>query len=105
MALMQAGEQTVKGSVLTSATVQPRCAYLNSVGFFAPNLAKNNVARAINRVEPAEPIATELLEFIRQQAQQMMNAGAPVAPPTTPTMLEQDNTPPVSIDGEGKPSD
>lgn len=79
MALMQAGEHSLKGSVLTSATVQPKCAYLTSVGFLQPGLARNAVVRLIDRAEPAGQIANDLLAAIRHQATQMMAAGAPAA--------------------------
>ena len=93
MALMNAGENTVKGSVLTSATVQPRCAYLTSVGFLKPGLAKSTVVRVIDQVEPASQIAGDLLAAIRNQANQMMAAGAPVAQPN-PVMLDQNESSP-----------
>ena len=75
MALMQAGDPTVKGSVLTSATVQPRCAYMTSVGFLQPGLAKQRVPRLIDRVEPAEQVSNELLAAIHNQARQMTTIG------------------------------
>ncbi len=75
MALMHAGDPTVKGSVLTSATVQPRCAYMSSVGFLQPGLAKQRVLRLIDRVEPADQISNELLVAIHNQARQMTTIG------------------------------
>jgi hypothetical protein len=88
MALMNAGQHTLKGSVLTSATVQPKVAYLTSVGFLQPGLARNSIVRLIDRVEPAGQIASDLLASVRHQATQMMNAGAPVAQPgITPQAL------------------
>lgn len=80
MALMSAGEQTLKGSVLTSATVQPKCAFLTSVGFLQPGLARNTIVRLIDRVEPASQVSGDLLAAIRHQATRIMNAGAPTAP-------------------------
>lgn len=87
MALMNAGQQTIKGSVLTTATVQPRCAYLTSVGFLRPGVAKHRVPRLIDQVEPAEPICNEILAAIHSQAQQMMNVGA--APPPIQVALPE----------------
>jgi hypothetical protein len=84
MALMQAGDHSVKGSVLSSANVQPKCAYITSVGYLDPGRAKNKLVRIIDGVEPAEPIANEMLAFIKNQAINMMNAGAPVASPDVP---------------------
>lgn len=80
MALMNAGEQALRGSVLTTATVQPKCAYLKSVGFMQPGLAKNTVVRLIDSVEPAGQIANDLLTAIRLHATQMASAGVPPAP-------------------------
>ncbi|MDZ7643836.1 MAG: hypothetical protein U5K76_06190 [Woeseiaceae bacterium] len=80
MALMNAGGNLLKGSVLTSATVQPRCAYLTSVGYLQPGLARNRVVRLIDRVEPAPHVANDLLAAIRTQASQMLLAGASSAP-------------------------
>lgn len=80
MALMNAGDQSIKGSVLTSATVQPRCAYLTSVGFLRPGAAKHAVPRLIDQVEPADQVSNELLAAIHHQAKQMMAVGAPAAP-------------------------
>lgn len=77
MALMSAGERTLKGSVLTSASVRPKCAYLTSVGFLQPGLARNTVVRLIDRVEPAGQVANDLLAAIRLRATHMMSAGAP----------------------------
>jgi len=80
MALMHSGDRTIKGSVLTSATVQPRCAYLASVGFLQPGLAKQTVPRLIDKVEPADPVCNELLAAIHQQAQRMTTIGTPAEP-------------------------
>lgn len=80
MALMNAGDQSIKGSVLTSATVQPQCAYLTSVGFMRPGSAKHLVVRMVDQVEPAEPVAKEMLAAIHHQAQQMMGVGTQLPP-------------------------
>ncbi len=95
MALMQAGDHSVKGSVLTSANVQPRCAYITSIGYLDPRMAKEKIVRTIDRVDPAEPVANELIDFIRNQAANMMNAGAPAAPPSAPR-IEQRESPPAA---------
>lgn len=80
MALMSAGDNSIKGSVLTSATVQPRCAYLTSVGFLRPGAAKHKVPRLIDKVEQAEQISNEMLAAINSQAQQMMSVGTQLPP-------------------------
>jgi hypothetical protein len=80
MALMNAGDSSLKGSVLTSASVQPKCAYLTSVGFLRPGFARHSVVRLIDRVEPAGQVANELLAAIRRQAALMARAGLPAAP-------------------------
>jgi len=80
MALVNNGSNSLKGSVLTSATVQPRCAFLTSVGFLQPGLAKNSVVRLIDRVEPADSVANDLLGAIHAQAARVHSAGSPVAP-------------------------
>jgi len=80
MALVNNGGNSLKGSVLTSATVQPRCAFLSSVGFLKPGLAKSSVVRLIDRVEPADSVANDLLGAIHAQAARVHSAGAPVAP-------------------------
>lgn len=80
MALMHSGDRAIKGSVLTSATVQPRCAHIASVGFLQPGLAKQTVPRLIDRVEPAEQVGNELLAAIHRQAQQMTTIGTPAEP-------------------------
>jgi len=80
MALVNNGGNSLKGSVLTSATVQPRCAFLSSVGFLQPGLARNSVVRLIDRVEPADSVANDLLGAIHEQAARVHSAGAPIAP-------------------------
>ncbi|HZW59766.1 MAG TPA: hypothetical protein VFE85_05680 [Woeseiaceae bacterium] len=102
MALMNSGQHTLKGSVLTSATVQPKCAYLTSVGFLRPGLGRNKVVRLIDRVEPAAQIAGDLLAAIRHQATQMMHAGAPLAAAASaqPALPEPAADAPVADDAD-----
>ncbi len=88
LALMQAGDHAVKGSVLTSASVQPHCAYITSIGYLDPRMAKEKIIRSIDRVEPAEAIANELIEFIRSQANRMATTGTPAAPAKLPQIGE-----------------
>ncbi len=99
LALMQAGDHAVKGSVLTSANVQPRCAYITSIGYLDPRVAKEKIVRTIDRVIPAEPVANEMIEYIRAQAKKMLAAGAPVAPSDVPR-IEQNSAPPLAADNE-----
>jgi hypothetical protein len=80
MALMSAGDHSIKGSVLTNATVQPRCAYLTSVGFLRPGAAKHKVPRLIDKVEQAEQVSNEILAAIHNQARQMMSVGTQLPP-------------------------
>ena len=80
MALMQTNEHSLKGSVLTSATVQTRCAYATTVGFMRPGVAKHAVPRLIDQVVPADQVSNELLAAIHQQATQMMAVGTHVPP-------------------------
>jgi len=80
MALMSAGDNSIKGSVLTSATVQTRCAYLTSVGFIRPGVAKHAVPRLIDQVQPADQVSNELLAAIHSQANQMMSVGTQLPP-------------------------
>ncbi len=97
MSLMNAGETTVKGSVLTTATVQPRCAYLTSVGFLQPGLAKCTVVRVIDQVDTAGQVTSDLLAAIHHQCNQMTAAGAPVAAPN-PVLLDQSEASPQPVD-------
>jgi len=80
MALMNAGEQSLKGSVLTSATVQPRCAYLTSVGFLRPGLAKHTVYRRIDQVKPAPEISSDILAAVQERANRIMSVGTQPPP-------------------------
>ena len=102
MALMNAGQQTIKGSVLTTATVQPRCAYLTSVGFLRPGVAKHRVPRLIDQAEPAEPICNEILAAIHSQARQMMNVGA--APPPIQVALPEGSDEPDQPASDEQPT-
>ena len=98
MALMQTDNHSIKGSVLTSANVQPRCAYITSIGYLDPRMAKEKIIRTIDRVDAAEPVAKDLIEFIRTQAKNMMAAGTPVAPPSTPRLEQSEEPAPVADD-------
>jgi len=89
MAFMNSGDHSLKGSVLTSATIQPRCAYLTSVGYLLPGASRQKVARLIDRVEPAGPIAKELIAAVHNQARQMMSAGTQQMPPAGPALTDQ----------------
>jgi hypothetical protein len=77
---LHAGDSTVRGSVLTRATVQPRCAYLKSVGFLRPGLASHRVPRLIDRVERADQVGNELLAAIHAHAREMMTTGTTSEP-------------------------
>ena len=98
MALMNTGDHSIKGSVLTSATVQTRCAYLTSVGFIRPGVAKHAVPRLIDQVRPADQISNELLTAIHRQANQMMSVGTQL-PPMKIALPDQ------SDDGSGQADD
>lgn len=89
MAFMNSGDHSLKGSVLTSATIQPRCAYLTSVGYLLPGASRHKVPRLIDRVEPAGPIAKELIAAVHNQARQMMSAGAQPMQPAGPALADQ----------------
>lgn len=99
LALVQAGDRSVQGSVLTSANVQPRCAYITSIGYLDPRMAKEKIVRTIDRVDPAEPIANDMIDFIRAQASKMMAAGLPVSPPSV-LRLEQNEAASPAAEGE-----
>lgn len=89
MAFMNSGDHSLKGSVLTSATIQPRCAYLTSVGYLLPGASRQKVPRLIDRVEPAGPIGKELIAAVHNQARQMMSAGAQPMQPAGPALADQ----------------
>lgn len=84
MALVNASDHRMTGSVLTNATVRVHCAIAKSVGFFAPAVAKLTVPRQIYNVEQAPQVANELLAAIQERANRFHNIGLehPVARPS-----------------------